>query len=476
MSELEICSLSAVQMAEAVKKKNLSPVEITEAVLNRIERLNPVVNAYCTVAGESARRQAKDAEAEVMRGSVLGLLHGVPVSIKDAILTRDIRTTAGSKIYEDFVPEHDAIVVERLKAAGAVITGKTNMHEIGWLALTYNVLFGETRNPWNLEYASGGSSGGAAAAVALHLGPIAIGSDAGGSIRVPGSFCGVFGLKPTFGMVPQYPDFPGWVTSFAAGTLLHTGPITNTVEDAALALEVIGGRDDRDPSSLPLSNLSYLPLSETSLKGLKIAWSRDLGHVTVEPEVASVAEKATKVFAFLGAEVEEADPVAVFPEGAFSTVIGVRLATVLEDKMEQWREQMDPALIRFIDRSKEKSAIEFNQACLEFLKYKEAVRPFFEKYDLLLTPAVAVSPFKLGERGVREIAGQKVSPLNWMAFVCPFNITGQPAASIPCGWTEQGLPVGLQIVGKRLDEATVFKAAHTFEQAYPWTDRKPPIG
>ena len=476
MDELEICAMSAVQMAEAVKKKAVSPVEITEAVLNRIERLNSKVNAYCTVAAESARKQARDAEEMVLWGSELGPLHGVPVSIKDAILTRGIRTTAGSQIYRDFIPEQNAIVVERLKAAGAIIIGKTNMCEFGWLALTYNTLFGETRNPWNLECSSGGSSGGAAAAVALHMGPIAIGSDAGGSIRVPSSFCGVFGLKPTFGLVPQYPGFPGWETSFPGWAhLLHTGPITNTVGDAALALGVIGGRDDRDPRSLPLTGLRYQSSLGQGLKGLKLAWSKDLGHVTVDPEVIRITEQAARVFSSLGAEVEEADPGVTFPEAEFSMVIGVRMATVLQDKMEKWHDYMDPALVRFLEMSKEKSAIEFNQSCLELLKYEEKIRPFFEKYDLLLTPSVAVPPFQFGGRGAREIAGQKVSPLNWTSLLCPFNITGQPAASVPCGWTDDGLPVGLQIVGRRLDDALVLKAAAAFEQVLPWADKQSPI-
>ena len=477
MDEHEICAMSAVQMAEEVRKKSVSPVEITEAVLNRIGRLNPRVNAYCTVAEESAMQQAKDAEAEVMRGLELGPLHGVPVSIKDSIHTRGIRTTAGSKIYEKYVPEQDATVVKRLKEAGAIIIGKTNMCEFGWLALTYNALFGETRNPWNLEYASGGSSGGGAAAVALHMGPLAIGTDAGGSIRIPSSFCGVFGIKPTFGLVPNYPDFPGWETSLLAWAhLVHTGPIANTVGDAALALEVIGGRDDRDPRSLPVTGLRYPLSSGQDLKGLKIGWSKYLGNVTVDPEVLRVTEEATKVFSSLGATVEEADPGVIFPEAEFSMVIGVQMAAAFKDKMEEWRDRIDPALVRFLDRSTEKSAIEFNQACLELLKHEHGIQPFFEKYDLLLTPAAAVPPFQFGGRGAREVAGQKVSPLNWTAFLCPFNITGQPAASVPCGWTDDGLPVGLQIVGRRLDDATVLKAAAAFEDASPWTGKKLPIG
>ncbi|MBI2287476.1 MAG: amidase, partial [Chloroflexi bacterium] len=236
--------------------------------LFRIERLNPKINAYCTLVAESARQQARVAEAKVMKGEIAGPLHGVPISIKDLIFTRGIRTTGGSRIYQNFIPEQDAVVVERLKAAGAIIIGKTNTSEFGWTAITDNRLFGATRNPWNTGFNAGGSSGGAAASVAASMGSLAIGSDAGGSIRVPSSFCGVFGFKPSFGRVPLNPGFPEW------GTLAHIGPITRTVRDAALAMEVIAGRDDRDRFTLPDTGLRYLPSLGDNLKGLRIAWSK----------------------------------------------------------------------------------------------------------------------------------------------------------------------------------------------------------
>ena len=454
-------------MAGAIKARKLSPVEVTDAVLKRIEELNPRVNAYCTLAAESARKQAIKAESALIKGEKLGPLHGVPVSIKDLVFTKDIRTTGGSKIYENFVPQQDAVVVERLKTAGAVIIGKTNASEFGWVSITDNPLFGATRNPWNQEFTPGGSSGGAAAAVALSMGPLAIGSDGGGSIRIPSSFCGIFGFKPSFGRVPQYPGFPGWET------LSHTGPITRTVRDSALAMEVIAGRDDRDPLSLPDIGMRYLPFLDRGLKGLRVAWSKDLGYVAVDPQVLKITEKAVKVFATLGAAVEEANPEVVNPEKAFTTIVGTRIATVLQDKMEEWREHISPGLVRFIELNKDKSATEYVNACLGLLAYRSGIAPFFEEYDLLLTPTVAVPPFELGKFGPREIAGSKVSPISWMAFTFPFNITGQPAASVPCGWTDDGLPVGLQIVGRRFDDAAVLRAAAAFERVSPWTDRQP---
>jgi len=468
MDNTRVCFMSAAQMAEAVRTRKVSPVEIMEAILERIERLNPVVNAYCTLAASEAMAQAKNAETMVVQGRELGPLHGVPVSVKDLIFTSGIRTTAGSRIYENFIPQQDAIAVERLKKAGAIVVGKTNTSEFGWVAITDNPLFGATRNPWNLGLTPGGSSGGAAASVALQMGPLAIGSDGGGSIRIPSSFCGVFGFKPSFGLVPQYPGFPGWEG------LGHTGPITRTVEDAALVMKVIAGWDSRDPFSLPQSGLEYSSSPGQDLKGLRVAWSKDLGYATVDPRVLKVTAAAAMVFADLGCKVEEVSPKASSPKKAFSTVVGARLAAVLEDKIEGQTGQIDPALASFLRRNMSKSATEYIKACLEHLEYSHRIQAFFEGYDLLLTPTVAVPPFELGSFGPKEIAGKTVSPLGWMAFTYPFNITGQPAASVPCGWTDDGLPVGLQIVGRRFEDVTVFSAAAAFESALPWADKYPP--
>ncbi len=470
MDNLEICCMPVVQMADAIKTKKLSPVEIMDAVLNRIEQLNPKVNAYCTLLAESAKKQANEAETMVMTGKKLGPLHGVPISIKDLIFTKGIRTTGGSKIYENFIPQQDAIVVERLKAAGAIVIGKTNTPEFGWVAIADNPLFGVTRNPWNLELTPGGSSGGAAVSVALCMGSLAIGSDGGGSIRIPSSFCGLFGFKPSFGRVPQYPGFPGWET------LSHIGPITRTVKDAALAMEIIAGRDDRDRFSLPDTGLRYLPFLGGDLKGLRIAWSKDLGYAPVDPQVLKITEAAVKTFATLGSNVEAASPEVRSPENAFTTLVAISLTAVLQDKMKEWGNQIDPALARFVEWNKDKSATEYTKACFEQMEFWHGIWPFFKKYDLLLTPTVAVPPFELGSFGPREIAGNKVSPLSWMAFTYPFNLTGQPAASVPCGWTDDGLPIGLQIVGRRFDDVTVLRAAAAFEQASPWSNRRPPLG
>jgi len=467
MDNLEICYMSVIEMVKAIENKQLSPVEIMDAVLSRIERLNPKINAYCTLVAESARKQAGEAETMVMKGEELGRLHGVPVSIKDLTFTKGIRTTSGSKIYENFVPEQDAIVVERLKAAGAIIIGKTNTPEFGFKGVTDNRLFGATRNPWNPGLTSGGSSGGAAASVAAGMGPLAQGSDGGGSIRIPSSFCGVFGIKPSFGRVPRGPGFPDWQT------LSHTGPITRTVRDAALAMEVIAGRDDRDRHSLPDTGLRYLSALGGDLKGLKIAWSPDLGYAVVDPRVLEVTSAAVATFDTLGGTVEAATPEVGHPGRAFGAMWSVAFASKYLDKLEEWREQMDPGLVTLIEQGKDRLATEYASAALQREEYCDKMQPFFEKYDLLLTPTLAVPPFELGISGPEEIAGVK-GPLDWTVFTYPFNLTGQPAASVPCGWTEDGLPIGLQIVGRCFDDVTVLRAAAAFEQASPWAGRRPP--
>ena len=337
LDSVDICHMSALEMAHAIRTKKLSSVEIVDAILDRIDMLNPKVNAYCTIVPDFARKQAIKAEAAIMRGDIIGPLHGVPVSIKDLILTKDIRTTCGSKIYENYIPQRSASVVERLEAAGAIIIGKTNTSEFGWVGITDNLIFGATKNPWNLKLTPGGSSGGAAVAVALCMGPLAIGSDSGGSIRIPSSFCGVFGFKPSFGRVPQYPNCPAWET------VNHIGPITRSVKDAALVMEVIAGRDDRDHLSLPEKELCYLPFLDNNIKDLKIAWSKDLGYAVVDPQVLRITEAAVKNFAACGCTVETINIQIEKPARAYTNYIGIRLAAALHDKIAEWRDCFDPA-------------------------------------------------------------------------------------------------------------------------------------
>jgi aspartyl-tRNA(Asn)/glutamyl-tRNA(Gln) amidotransferase subunit A len=469
MTSNEIWRMPAVDMAAAIRGRQLSPVEATDAVLDRIEQVNPKVNAFCTVTADAAREQAKQAEAAVMRGDAPAPLLGVPVSIKDLTPTRGVRTTFGSKVFEDFVPDEDAIIVERLKAAGAVILGKTNTPEFGFMGVTDNAIFGATRNPWHLERHAGGSSGGAAAAVVSGMGPLAQGSDGGGSIRIPSSFCGAFGLKPSYGRVPRGPGVPDWQT------LSHIGPITRTVADAALMMEAIAGRDERDRHSLIEDRVSYLPLPEDDLKGIRIAWSSDMGYATVDPEVLAATTSTLGVFQDLGADVQDAGLALEHPGRVFFAIWGVTFAASHLDKLEQWRDAMNPRLVAMIEQAKDIPAITYAQATRAREELWQKLRPTFAEYDVLLTPATAVAAFDVNTLEVTEIGGVKGAAVDWTPFSYPFNFTGQPAASVPCGWTSEGTPIGLQIVGRRYDEATVLKVAAAFERAAPWADHWPAL-
>lgn len=469
MKHDDLTQRTALELVHLIRTKQVSPVEVTEAVLARVERVNPRLNAFCLVADDLARRDASEAEIAVVKGEPLGALQGVPVSVKDVIFTRGLTTTAGSRLFADFVPEHDAIVVERLRAAGAVVLGKTNTSEFGHKATTDNPMFGITRNPWNVEMTPGGSSGGAAAAVASGLGPVALGTDGGGSVRIPPAFCGIYGLKPSWGRVPQYPGFPGW------DDLGCTGPITRTVRDAALVLDTIAGWDDRDRSSLPDESGSYVQACQVDVKGFHVAWSPDLGYATVDPRVAELCERAAAEFEGLGCQVEVVNPGWDDLEEPFGTLVAAEFWAHWSDRLPEAEAELDPTLVKLVRRGASVGARDYILARDRVKAYWTEVQTFLARFDLLLTPTVAVPPFPAAGRPPREIAGRRVSVLGWMPFTFPFNLTGQPAASVPAGFTDEGLPVGLQIVGRRHADATVLAASAAYEAACPWSDRRPSL-
>ena len=461
MRHQDICWMSAVDLAKSIRKKKLSPVEVVRDILERIEAINPRVNAYVTVIADSALAEAKKAEKALMKGEDIGPLLGVPVSIKDMIFTRGVRTTFGCKLLEDFVPEEDAAAVASLKQAGAIVMGKTNTSEFGFKPLTDNLIFGITRNPWNLEKTSGGSSGGAAAAVASGLGPIAVGADGGGSIRIPSSCCGVFGIKPQLGRVPRYPAFPG-------GELItHEGPITRTVRDAALMLDVMAGQHWGDVYSFPQAGVSFTRSLRLGVKGLRIAWSPDLGYATVDPQVKRICESAAKEFAVLGAKVEEAHPGFDNPEVHVGTIFGAHALEGLSvlGPVETVMDKVTQLTAAMLFVSGELKATDYARALLAKHELSVKVGRFLQTYDLLLTPTLPSPPLPVDY-------DDPIGFLKWVAFTFPFNLTGQPAASVPAGFTRAGLPVGLQIVGRPYDEATVFRAAAAFEEAHPWAQKK----
>ncbi len=472
MDATDLCFTSAVELAELIRRRVLSPVEVTRAVLERIDRLNTRLGAYVMVHAERALGEARAAERAVMAGEPLGPLHGVPVSIKDNLWSAGDRTTFGSRLFAEFVAPEDAPSVAGLRAAGAIFVGRTNLPEFAWRGSTDNPLFGESRNPWDLTRTPGGSTGGGAAAVAAGLGPLALGSDGAGSIRIPASFCGLVGLKPTFGRVPMYP---------AAGgneLVAHVCPLARTVRDVALMMNAIARHDRRDPFALPDDGLDYLAACNEPFAGARgsapdrIAWSANLGFAPVEPETREIAEAAARAFSEVGLTVEEASPDLGDPSFILQTLYGGAQAGAHAARSPEQKAQMDPELVAYAEASASLSAVEYLRAVAARQALVDALRRFFERYDLLLTPAVCQPAFPLGLVGPREVAGREVTHLGW-TLCYPFNYSGQPAVSVPAGWTASGLPVGLQIVGRRLEDALVLRAAAAFEALRPWAARRP---
>jgi aspartyl-tRNA(Asn)/glutamyl-tRNA(Gln) amidotransferase subunit A len=469
MTTDELCWLPATTLAGLIRRKKVSPVEVIEAVLARIDKLNPRLNAYVHVTPERARKEARAAERALGRKSATpGPLHGVPFSVKDLVITKGVPTTFGTPLFRDHVPVEDAPMVERMVAAGAILLGKTNTPTFGWIGATHNLLFGATRNPWRLDRTPGGSSGGASAAVAAGLGPLAIGTDGGGSIRIPASCAGIYGFKPSYGRIPTYPHSGAW-------SLSHIGPMTRTVADAALMMNVCAGPDERDQYSLPARRVDHVKALRGDLKGLRVAWSEDLGFTeALDPEVGAACARGAKVFRTLGCRVDEIAPGWPSPKPCWEEIFCGGIATRLAPALDR-RDQIDPGLLPLIERTLRQPPTAYVQAWLDRLAWWQHPRALFEKYDLLLTPTIACAPFAIGVDNPAEIAGRPVSPYGWIPYTFPFNLTGQPAASVPCGFTTEGLPVGLQIVGRRFDDATVLRASAAFEQARPWASDRPPI-
>ena len=418
-SDSDLAFTPAYQLRELIAQKQVSPVELTEASLRRIEALNPRLNAFLTVTADAALASAREAEQAVQRGGALGPLHGVPTSFKDLAPTKGVRTTRGSLAYDDWVPDYDDIVVERTIGAGAVSLGKTNTPEFGLSATTENRLGDDCRNPWDTGRTSGGSSGGAAASVAAGISSIAQGSDGGGSIRIPSGLCGVYGIKPTQGRVPRRDTGSG---SWFPVNFSCQGPIARTVRDAAIFLQVMAGpHPEAETLTIAGEPPDYVAALDRGVRGLRVAWSPALGSAAVDPEVREAAARAAQVFDELGASVEEED---------------------LE--------------------------LDLDHLCA-------AYEEFFTRYDLLLTPSLATPAFPCGEAPT-VIDGRQVNPrMGFTPFTLPFNMAGNPAASVPCGFSSGGLPIGLHIVGRWGDEATVLAASAAFEEVRPWADHRPPV-
>src|SRR5690554_2322854 len=456
----QLADLTATELLSAYRTKTISPVAATEAALLRIAQLDDQVNAYCLVDEESALAQARASEARWVAGTPTGPLDGVPTSIKDLLLTEGWPTLRGSKLISaDQQWTEDAPSVARLREAGAVFVGKTTSPEFGWKGVTDNPLTGDTGNPWDPTKASGGSSGGSAAAVALGMAPLSVGTDGGGSVRIPASFSGIVGLKPTYGAIPIYPTSP-------FGTLSHVGPMTRTVADAALMMDVLTGFDSRDWSAMPVPHRSFTAGLHDGIAGLRIGYSRDFGYVDVDPEVAASVDAAVQVLIELGAIVEEVDPGFSDPIEAYHALWFSGAGKVITSFPEERWDELDPALLEVALQGQRMTAMDFLDASQVRADLGLRMGAFHEKYDLLVTPTIPILAFEVG---LEVPAGSGMTRwAEWTPFTYPFNLTQQPGLSVPCGLTAAGLPIGLQFVGPRHSDALVLRAGAAYEEVAPF--------
>ena len=470
----DLCFTPATELSRLYRARTVSPLEVMQAVLERIDRVNPLVNAIVTLTRDTALAEARRATAALTRRSAtLGPLHGIPVGIKDVTPTKGIRTTFGSKLFEDHVPEEDAAVVERLKAAGAIVLGKTNTPEFAFGPNTVNEVFGATRNPWNLALSSGGSSGGSAVALATGMCPIAHGTDLGGSLRGPAALCGVVGFRTTPGLIPRYPEVLAW-DSYSV-----EGPMARTIADTALLLSVMAGpADPRSPMSYPADTKPLLAaVKRPSVKGSHVAWTPDLGGlVTVDPEIRAACEDASRVFRKLGARIERASPDMHDVPEIVALTRGFLMVARHAEKIDRWRDQLQAGLVENTTQGLGMSSRDVARGELLRTALWHRVHAFFESHDLWLTPTTAVPAFPIELPHAMEIGGKaagKTLQRSYLTYAC--SVLGLPAISVPCGFTRAGLPIGLQIVGRPRDEATVLRAAAAFEMAQPWAHRMPPV-
>jgi len=464
-ADQEIAYASAVSLLDLYHKWAASPVEVTRFLLERLDTLQPKINAFCIVDRDGALAAARESEERWRRGQPKGRLDGVPVTIKDLMLMRGFPTLRGSRLVDpDQDWSEDAPAVARLREAGAVILGKTTTPEFGWKALGDSPLTGITRNPWDLSRTPGGSSAGAAAACAAGIGPLHLGSDGAGSIRIPAAFTGIFGLKPSFGRVPAYP-------LSAMGLLAHLGPMARTVPDAALMLTVLSQPDHRDSYALPPEKTDWLDGIEDGVSGWRIAYSPTLGYAKVDPEIADAVTKAVRQFETLGATVDEVDTIFPSPREALFTLWAAGAAKLLDAYSQDKLELIDPGLLATAAEGKRISILDYLGADLVRTELGKQMAAFHQKYDLLLIPMMPIPALPVAQ-DLNDPATER-HWIDWSPFSYPFNMTRQPAASIPCGVTRAGLPVGLQIVGPLYADARVLRAARAFEATQP--ERRPPL-
>jgi aspartyl-tRNA(Asn)/glutamyl-tRNA(Gln) amidotransferase subunit A len=471
----DLAYTSAAELAALIARRAVSPVEAVDVVLDRIEKTQPTINAFITVCAEEAREAAKEAEAAVMRGDALAPLHGVPFAVKDLVNTAGVRTTFGSWALSDNMPSADSPAVARLKAAGAILVGKTTTPEFGHKCFTEAPLFGRTANPWNLLRTPGGSSGGAAAAVAAGLAPISVGTDGGGSSRIPAACCGIVGFKQTLGLVPHD------LTPDGFGNQSHITPMSRTVMDTALILQAMAGPHACDPHSLGLAVLDFVAAArpEGDLKAVRIAWRPLLGNTLLSREVREACERALSAFAELGAIVEPVDDAFTSTEPIWLILTQSFWNARFRRHVAQFGNRMSDTLLRQMDNGAGHTAVALQEAMFERTRVFREIQGWFGPYDIVATPTLSRTALAIDHDFFApiEIDGQVADTVRkaWYPYTLPFNLSGNPAVTMPCGFGADGLPIGLQLIGRHLGDAHLLRAAALFEQARPWEAARPQI-
>jgi len=466
----DLCFISATELSKLIRSKKISVQQLIQAHLDQIERLNPTLNAIVTLTAESAMGEALIADQKIQENANVGLLHGLPVAHKDLLLTRGVRTTFGSLAFKDFVPDVDSLPVERLKKAGAISLGKTNTPEFGAGSQTFNAVFGPTLNPYDLSKTCGGSSGGSAVALASGMVALADGTDFGGSLRNPASFCNVVGIRPSPGRVPSWPESLGWYS------LTVAGPMARSVQDLALAMAAMSGPDDRSPISLEAPGDIFLQPLEKSFKNCKIAFSANLGGLPVEPEVASVVESSRAIFQEIGCQVENDEPNIADADEIFLLWRAWRAELRVTPLLDKYRKQLKDTVIWNAEQGLQITGPQLVRAEAKRTELYHRLREFFKKYDFLVLPTSQVAPFSIDQEFPPEINGIKMNTyIEWQKSAYLISTLGNPAISVPAGFTNSGLPIGIQIVGRHRDDFGILQLAHAFQKKTFFANRKPPI-
>ncbi len=470
MPTADLCFLTATELVHQMRTKALSACEVMEAHLAQIDRINPQVNAIVTLVPEHAMAGARAADAALARGTALGPLHGLPVAHKDLFLTKGIRTTYGSRIYQDFVPDQDMLIVERMHAAGAITVGKTNTPEFGAGSQTFNEVFGATLNPYDLRKTCGGSSGGAAVALACGMVPLADGSDHGGSLRNPANFCNVVGFRTAPGRVPVYPARDAWFPFSVEG------PMARTVQDVALFLSVLAGPDRRVPMSIAEPGSTFRQPLERDFRGVRLAWNRDFGGLPVDPRVSAVLEAQRHVFADLGGVIEDGSPDFSTADEIFKVWRAWYFELRYGELLTTQRHLMKDTVVWNTEAGLDITGPQLARITTQRTALYHRVREFLETYEFMICPVNQVPPFDVTQRYITDINGVAMETyVDWMRSCYYITVTGHPAISVPCGFTPEGLPVGVQIVGRHQDELGVLQLAYAFEQATQCWRQRPAL-